>query len=74
MSYNRKTIDRWDIETNYGYGWEVEISEYTLKEANQELKQLNINAQRYGSPFVFRKKFIYSAPVQTLSIKNHRYA
>lgn len=38
MSYNRKTIDRWDIETNYGYGWEVEISEYTLKEAKQQYK------------------------------------
>ena len=27
MAYKRKTIDRWDIETNYGYGWEVENSE-----------------------------------------------
>ena len=26
MSYVRKTKDRWDIETNYGYGWEVESS------------------------------------------------
>ncbi len=30
MAYQRKTRDRWDIETNYGYGdgWEVECSEY----------------------------------------------
>ena len=26
MSYVRKTKDVWDIETNYGYGWEVESS------------------------------------------------
>lgn len=29
MAYVRKTVDRWDIETNYGYGWEVEDCEYT---------------------------------------------
>ena len=34
--YKRKTRDRWDIETNWGYGWEVEISEYTLKEAKEQ--------------------------------------
>ena len=29
MAYQRKTRDRWDIETNWGYGdgWEVECSE-----------------------------------------------
>ena len=24
MSYQRKTKDRWDIMTNWGYGWECE--------------------------------------------------
>lgn len=38
MAYVRKTIDRWDIMTNYGYGWECECSEYTYKEAKQQLK------------------------------------
>ena len=33
MAYQRKTIDRWDIMTNYGYGWECENSEYTWKDA-----------------------------------------
>lgn len=41
--YNRKTIDRWDIMTNYGYGWECECSEYTLKEARQRLKKYREN-------------------------------
>ena len=25
MAYVRKTRDRWDIMTNYGYGWDVRI-------------------------------------------------
>ena len=32
----RKTIDRWDIETNYGNGWECECSEYTKAEAEEQ--------------------------------------
>lgn len=34
MAYVRKTVDRWDIETNYGYGWEVEDCEYTRAKRN----------------------------------------
>lgn len=44
MSYQRKTRDRWDIETNYGYGWDVECSEYTVKEARQTLKEYRENS------------------------------
>lgn len=36
MAYKRKTVDRWDIETNYGYGWETECSEYTWGEAKAQ--------------------------------------
>lgn len=39
MAYIRKTVDRWDIMSNYGYGWECECSEYTYKEAKQRLKE-----------------------------------
>lgn len=42
--YIRKTRDRWDIETNYGYGWECECSEYTYKEARQTLREYRENA------------------------------
>lgn len=42
--YKRKTRDRWDIETNYGYGWEVECSEYTLADARQQAKCYRENA------------------------------
>lgn len=44
MTYIRKTVDRWDIETNYGYGWETENSEYTLKDAKRSYKEYKENA------------------------------
>ena len=48
MAYQRKTRDRWDIETNYGYGWEVENSEYTRTDAKRSLKEYSENLQAYG--------------------------
>ena len=44
MAYQRKTRDRWDIMTNWGYGWECECSEYTHKEAKEQLKCYKDNA------------------------------
>ena len=38
MAYVRKTRDRWDVETNYGFGWEVECSEYTWKDAKMQYR------------------------------------
>ena len=48
MAYQRKTRDRWDIETNYGYGREVENSEYTRTDAKRSLKEYRENLQAYG--------------------------
>lgn len=48
MAYQRKTRDRWDIETNYGYGWEVENSEYTREDAKRSLREYRENLQAYG--------------------------
>ena len=45
MAYERKTIDRWDIMTNYGYGWECENSEYTLKDAKRSLREYRENVR-----------------------------
>lgn len=50
--YERKTIDRWDIETNYGYGWEVECSEYTRAEAKRTYREYRDNVQFYGKGLV----------------------
>lgn len=41
--YIRKTRDRWDIETNYGYGWETENSEYTRADAKRSLREYREN-------------------------------
>lgn len=43
--YIRKTVDRWDIETNWGYGWEVECSEYTRGEAKARYKEYSENSE-----------------------------
>ena len=42
--YTRKTVDRYDIMTNYGYGWECECSEDNYKEAKQRLKEYRENS------------------------------
>ena len=44
MSYVRKTKDRWDIETNWGYGWEAECCEYSWPEAKAQAKSYRDNA------------------------------
>ncbi len=36
--YKRKTVDRWDLMSNYGYGWECECSSYSYAEAKADLK------------------------------------
>ena len=57
MAYQRKTKDRWDIETNFGYGWEVECSEYTREEAKNQLKCYKENAcGRFEVRLVKRKE------------------
>lgn len=43
MAYQRKTKDVYNIVTNYGYGWEVECTEETYKEAKQRLKEYREN-------------------------------
>ena len=56
MAYKRKTRDRWDIETNYGYGWETENSEYTRTDARRSLKEYRENLQAYGKCVVCMTK------------------
>lgn len=44
MPYIRKTRDRWDIMTNWGYGWECEYSAYDIREARSVLKDYRENS------------------------------
>lgn len=46
--YVRKTRDRWDIETNVGYGWEVESSYYNRKEARVDYQGYLEYTRAYG--------------------------
>ena len=48
MAYVRKTVDRIDIETNYGYGWEVESSYDTYDEAKRDIAGYRECAEAYG--------------------------
>lgn len=54
MPYKRKTRDYWDIQGNYGQGWEVVTAADTWKEARQYLKEYRENEP--GIAFRARKK------------------
>lgn len=43
MAYKRTTKDRWDIMTNWGYGWECENTEYTREDARRSFKEYRDN-------------------------------
>lgn len=43
--YTRKTYDEYQIHTNYGYGWEIENTEETLKDAKRSLQEYRDNIQ-----------------------------
>ena len=46
--YTRKTKDRWDIETNYGTGWEVEDSEYNYDDARRNFAEYLMLVRAYN--------------------------
>ena len=43
MAYQRKTRDYWDIQGNYGFGWESVTVEDSWKEARGRLKEYREN-------------------------------
>ncbi len=49
--YTRKTIDCFDVQGDYGQGWETVTSSNSRKEARQDLK-----AYRENEPYAFRIK------------------
>lgn len=52
--YIRKTIDTWEVQGNYGYGWECVTTEMKYREARDRLKEYREN-DHYGS---FRIKLV----------------
>jgi hypothetical protein len=41
--YKRKTRDEWEIQGNYGHGWEMVTTEETRKAATVQLRCYNLN-------------------------------
>ena len=56
MAYVRKTYDEYEIVTNYGYGWEVECTEDSIKEARQRVKEYRENAHLIGIRIAKRRR------------------
>lgn len=44
----RKTIDTYEIQGNYGYGWECVTTELTLYDANKQARIYNENEPQYA--------------------------
>ena len=36
MAYERKTIDTWELQLNYGYGWEYTLTEFKEKRQGRD--------------------------------------
>jgi len=52
--YIRKTIDTWEVQGDYGYGWECVTTEIKRREAVGRLKEYRVN-----EPFTpFRIKMV----------------
>lgn len=59
MAYIRKTKDRWDIETNSGYGWDIEYSAYSWKEARRVYREyLENSCGRYSVRITKRREAV----------------
>lgn len=52
----RKMKDEFEIQGNYGYGWDVECTEETRQEANQRLKEYRENAGNIGQHRIAHKR------------------
>ena len=48
MARQRKTRDVWDVQGNYGQGWETVTAEDTFKEARARLKEYRENEPQYA--------------------------
>ena len=45
MPYVRKTYDEWEVETNYGYGWDTEFTATSATQAKQIKRDYLENAR-----------------------------
>ena len=55
MAYKRKTIDEYEIQGNYGYGFECMSTEGTFKAARENLKRYQDNEKGVSFKIVKRR-------------------
>jgi len=55
MAYKRKTIDIWELQINYGCGWEYTFTAYTKKEGMERLKEYRENEPRYPARLIKKR-------------------
>lgn len=60
MTYVRKTRDEFEIQGNYGHGWETVVTEENAAVAREQLNIYNANEPRY--PHRIKKRMIYIKP------------
>lgn len=56
MAYERKTRDEYEIVTNYGYGWEVELTEDTAEEARERKREYLDNAKGLVGIYIRKRR------------------
>lgn len=56
MAYERKTRDEYEIVTNYGYGWEIEVTEDTVKEARKRKREYLENAKGLVGIYIRKRR------------------
>lgn len=56
MAYERKTRDEYEIVTNYGYGWEVEVTEDTVEEARKRKREYLENARGLVGIYIRKRR------------------
>ena len=56
MTYERKTRDEYEIVTNYGYGWEIEVTEDTVKEARKRKREYLENAKGLVGIYIRKRR------------------
>lgn len=60
MTYVRKTRDEFEIQGNYGYGWETVVTEENAAVAREQLNIYNVNEPQYKHRI--KKRMIYIVP------------
>jgi hypothetical protein len=54
--YKRKTVDEWQLWSNYGFGWEHETSDISRADGLNTLREYRTNAGHIGVFKLLKKR------------------